>query len=279
MKKIVAPQYILLIILGISLCVPHSAYAFPHHQFICPLKEIIMAVLGVTDDQREALDELKASTRAAIEPLAKEMRALARQMPEVLLAEEINAAEAQEKLDEVVSLRCQISSIKASALLKGAQILTPGQRVILLTFVEDVFELLKWIADFPGWDNLKTHFEEYIEPMLVDMVSKRLGIELTEDQIASFHQLKTAMRTEVVPLVEEMRELGSELSGIVLAEEINTVEAQEELGKVLDLRCQISSIKASALLEGVQILTPSQREIIKGKIEGWRNLCPWLENQ
>jgi len=278
MKKIVAPRYVMLIILGISLCLPHSVYAFPDHHFTCPFKEIIMAVLGITDDQREAFDELKAKTRAEIEPLAKEMRELGRQMPEILLAEEINTVEAQEKLDQIVSLKRQISSIATNVKLEGVQILTPEQRFIILTFVEDVLELLEWIADFPGWDDIKKHFEEYIEPMLVDKISKRLGIDLTDDQKEAFDELKAKTRAAIEPLAKEMRELGRQMPEILLAEEINTVEAQEKLDQIVSLKCQIASIAANATLEGVQILTPEQRQIIKEKIEAWKHLCPWLSN-
>jgi Spy/CpxP family protein refolding chaperone len=237
-----------------------------------------MAVLGITDDQREAFDELKAKTRAEIEPLAKEMRALGTQMPEILLAEEINTVEAQEKLDHIVSLKCQISSIATTVKLEGVQILTPEQRFIILAFVEDVLELLEWIADFPGWDDIKKHFEEYIEPMLVDKISKRLGIDLTDDQKEAFDELKAKTRAEIEPLAKEMRALGTQMPEILLAEEINTVEAQEKLDHIVSLKCQISSIAANATLEGVQILTPEQRQIIKEKIEAWKNLCPWLSN-
>lgn len=147
MKKIVAPRYVMLIILGISLCLPHSVYAFPDHHFTCPFKEIIMAVLGITDDQREAFDELKAKTRAEIKPLAKEMRELGRQMPEILLAEEINTVDAQEKLDQIVSFKCQIASIAANATLEGVQILTPEQRQIIKEKIEVWKHLCPWLSN------------------------------------------------------------------------------------------------------------------------------------
>ena len=165
MKKILAPRYLMLIILGISLCLPHSVYAFPNHHFTCPFKGIIMAVLGITDDQMASFDELKAETRAEIEPLAEEMRELGRKIPEILLVEEINTVDAKEKLVQIVDLKCQISFIGANAGLEGVQILTPEQRFTILIFVEDFLELLEWIADFPGWDKIKEHFEEYIKPI------------------------------------------------------------------------------------------------------------------
>lgn len=131
MKKILAPRYLMLIILGISLCLPHSVYAFPNHHFTCPFKGIIMAVLGITDGQMASFNELKAETRAEIEPLAEEMMELGRQIPEILLVEEINTVDAKEKLEQMVWLKCQISSTAANAKLKRAQILTPEQRKII----------------------------------------------------------------------------------------------------------------------------------------------------
>ncbi|MCK5187250.1 MAG: Spy/CpxP family protein refolding chaperone, partial [Deltaproteobacteria bacterium] len=255
MKKILAPRYLMLIILGISLCLPHAVYAFPNHHFTCPFKGIIMAVLGITDDQMASFDELKAETRAEIEPLAEEMMELGRQMSEILLAEEINTDEAKEKLVQIVDLKCQISSIGANAGLEGVQILTPEQRFTILIFVEDFLELLEWIADFPGWDKTKEHLEEYIKPILLNMLSKRLGIDLTDDQMDAFNELKAETRAEIEPLAEEMRELGRQIPEILLVEAINTVDAKEKLEQMVWLKCQISSTAANAKLKRAQILT------------------------
>ena len=278
MKKILAPRYLMLIILGISLCLPHSVYAFPNHHFTCPFKGIIMAVLGITDDQMALFDELKAETRAEIEPLAAEMRELGRQIPEILLVEAINTVDAKEKLEQMVWLKCQISSIGANAGLEGVQILTPEQRFTILIFVEDFIELLEWIADFPGWDKTKEHLEEYIKPILVDMLSKRLGIDLTDDQMDAFNELKAETRAEIEPLAEEMRELGRQIPEILLVEAINTVDAKEKLEQMVWLKCQISSTAANVKLKRAQILTPKQRQIIKEKIGEWRNHHPWSAN-
>ena len=278
MKKILAPRYLMLIILGISLCLPHSVYAFPNHHFTCPFKGIIMAVLGITDDQMALFDELKAETRAEIEPLTEEMRELGSQVSEILLAEEVNTDEAKEKLVQIVDLKCQISSIGANAGLEGVQILTPEQRLTILIFVEDFLELLEWIADFPGWDKTKEHLKEYIKPILVDMLSKRLGIDLTDDQMDAFNELKAETRAEIEPLAEEMRELGRQIPEILLVESINTVDAKEKLEQMVWLKCQISSTAANAKLKRAQILTPEQRQIIKEKIGEWRNHHPWSAN-
>jgi len=278
MKKILAPRYLVLIILGVSLCLPHSVYAFPNHHFTCPFKGIITAVLGITDDQTASFNELKAETRAEIEPLAEEMMGLGRQMPEILLAEKINTDEAKEKLVQIVDLKCQISSIGANAGLEGVQILTPKQRFTILIFVEDFLELSGWIADFPGWDKIKEHFEEYIKPILVNKLSKRYGIDLTDDQMDAFNELKAETRAEIKPLSEEMRELGRQIPEILLVEEINTVDAKEKLEQMVGLKCQISSIAANAKLKRAQILTLEQRQIIKEKIGEGKNHHPWSAN-
>ena len=75
-----------------------------------------------------------------------------------------------------------------------------------------------------------------------------------------------------------MRELGRQVPEILLAEGINTVEAKEKIDQMVWLKCQISSVAANAKLKRAQILTPGQRQIIKEKIEEWRNLCPWSAN-
>lgn len=67
------------------------------------------------------------------------------------------------------------------------------------------------------------------------------------------------------------RALGVELLGILMADTIIIEDAEKTLQLILDAQCQSLSIGASSVLEGVQILTPEQRQLILGKIEKKQN--------
>jgi Spy/CpxP family protein refolding chaperone len=291
MKKIVTTQYLILFIFGISLCLPQLVYAFPNRPFTSPFKRIFLrAVFDLTNDQIDALDELKAATQAEVEPWEDRMKELGMQMPEILLAEEIDTIAAEEMLQEMVDLQCQILSIEANAGLEGFQIitsekrfLTAEQRQAIVIFAENALDLFEYIADYPGWDKFKDDFEQYIEPAFDDLHPERFSreplLDLTDEQIADFDQLKDDTRTAIEPLERQIRELSVQMLGTLMADPIMIADAEGTLQLILDAQCQSLSIGAASLLEGVQILTPEQRQLILEEIEKkhnrwgmWRNL-------
>ena len=128
------------LILGLSLCLPGFVNAFPegkpgprpragHRLFFKLIKD-----LDLTDDQKAALEELKAETRKQIEPLVEEIREIG--VDEVLLAEEIAPDNAFAVLAEMGNLTCQIAAIRASQQLEAARILFPEQRQIVLERIQ-----------------------------------------------------------------------------------------------------------------------------------------------
>jgi Spy/CpxP family protein refolding chaperone len=140
MEKNSFAHAVLVLILGLSLCLPGFAHAFPegkqgsppwagHRLFLKLIKD-----LDLTDDQKAALEELKAETRTQIEPRVEEIRELG--VDEVLLAEEIDPDDASAKLAEMGNLKCKIAAIRASQKLEAARILTPEQRQIVLERIQ-----------------------------------------------------------------------------------------------------------------------------------------------
>jgi len=290
MKKIVSTPYLILFVFGISLCLPQAVTAFPHRQCTPLFKKIFLrAVLDLTNEQRAALDELKTATQAAVEPLEEELEALGMQLPEMLLAEDIDTGAAEALLQEISDVQCEISSIEANAGLEGFQIitsekrfLTSEQRQAIVVVAEDALDLFEYIADYPGWDKIKEDFEQYIAPALDDLHPERIPreplLDLTDEQRADFDQLKDDTHAAIEPLEEQMRVLGLELLGILMADAIAIEDAEQTLTQILAAQCQSVSIGAASVLEGVQILTPEQRQIILEKIERkqhrwgiWRN--------
>lgn len=279
MKKIVSAQYLMLFVFGIALCLPQAASAFPKGQFTSPFKRIFLrAILDLTREQRAALVELKAETAAQAEPLEEELEALGRELPEMLLAEELNIDGAEAMLQDMADLKCAIASIEAHAGLEGFQIvtsekrfLTSAQRQALVAVAEDALDLFEYISDYPGWEKIKDDFKEYIVPILEEVHPGRIGrkplLDLTDEQIEDFEQLKDDTDAATEPLEEELRALALELLVILMAEEPVIEDAEATLARILALQCQHLTIGTGSVLAGVQLLTPEQRQGILEKIE------------
>ena len=279
MKKIVLIRYLTLFIVGISLCFPNFVDAFSKNHSTCPFKNrILKRLFDLSDEQIEALEELKANTRAEVEPLAEELKELGGLLPETLLAEEIDVDSAAGQLEEMVNLQCDISTTTANAKLDGFQIvtsekrlLTSEQREALVVFAENVLDLVQYISDYPGWDKIKDDFEQYIEPIIDDChpdnISKKPDLDLTDEQIAAFEQLGEGTKAAIEPIEDEMMVAGFELFAILMEDDPIIADAEEKLAVILDLDCQTSSLTANAVLEGVQILTAEQRQTILEEIE------------
>ena len=95
--------------------------------------------------------------------------------------------------------------------------------------------------------------------------------DLTDDQVVAFEQLGEDTEAAIEPLEEQKMEASVELLAILMADDPVIAEAEETLGLILDLDCQISDLAADAVLEGVQILTSEQRQTILEKIESRQN--------
>ena len=279
MKKIVLIRYLTLFIVGISLCFPNIVDAFSKDNSICTFKKKILSRLfDLSDEQIAELEELKATTRDEVEPLAEVMKELGASLPETLLAEEIDVEGAASDLDEIVSMQCDISTITANAGLEGFQIvtsekrlLTSEQREALVVFADNALDLFQYISDYPGWDKIKDDFEQYIEPIIdechPDNISGKPDLDLTDDQIAALEQLGEDTKAAIGLLEDEILVAGFELLVILMEDDPVMEDAVETLTMILDLDCQISSLSAGAVLEGVQILTAEQRQTILGEIE------------
>ena len=283
MKKMLSAQYLMLFIFGVSLCIPRAVNAFPDCRFRSPFEKIFLrAVLDLTNEQIEALDELQTATEVEVEPLEAALEELGMQLPEVLLAEDIETVAAEALLQEMGDVQCEISSIEAHAGLDAFQIitsekrfLTSEQRQAIVVLAEDALDLFEYISDYPGWDKIKNDFEQYIEPAFADLHPERIPreplLDLTDEQITNFNQLQDDTYAAIEPLEEQIRVLSVDMLGILMADEIAIDDAEDTLTQILAAQCQSVSIGAASLLEGVQILTPEQRQLILEKIERKQN--------
>ena len=101
--------------------------------------------LELTQDQKDALQELATNTHNEIKPLIEEMHALRTEMDELLGAEEIDTAVAEQKILELAALKASMTTSALTAKLQGAQILTPEQRESLL------MQKAEWKERFLYW--------------------------------------------------------------------------------------------------------------------------------
>ena len=102
MKKICLVRYLMIFIVGISLCMPNFVDAFSSQRSMSPFKKRMLAgVRNLSNEQIAELEGLKATTREEIKLLAEDMKELGiLTLPEILLAEEIDVEDASSKLDE-----------------------------------------------------------------------------------------------------------------------------------------------------------------------------------
>ena len=219
--------------------------------------------------------EISDETYEKIKPLIEEMKGLG--LKETLLAEEINVDNATAKLEEMVELKTQISSIVADAHLGTVLILTSEQREFIGKHLSNIINLLKYIAEYPDWDKIKKDFEEDILPILEKLHPDHPGhsdyLDLTDEQKEEIGELHSATYDEIKPLKEEIKELG--LLETLLAGDINENEATAKLEEMVDLETRISSIAADAALGTVLIFTPEQRQTMLELSES-ESSCPYM---
>jgi len=117
-------KILLSLILVFALCVPCSAGAFRGDD------------LNLTDEQRAQLKEIWTEAGDEIRPLAEELKNLMDEMEELILSvEQIDTGEGSEAAllnEEIIRVKTQIMKIKANAKLKAANVLTLGQREIVV---------------------------------------------------------------------------------------------------------------------------------------------------
>ena len=90
----------------------------------------MMSGLDLTEEQRAAIDDIRDEARSRTEPLFEEIRGL--EIPELLLAAEIDVEAVKGAMASAENLRAQAMTIRHEAKLSAAQILTPEQRKALL---------------------------------------------------------------------------------------------------------------------------------------------------
>ncbi len=293
MMKKLNYKLLTVIFIGVFLC--SSAMAFgPHNPvgegFGCPMKKIVLNMMGITDEQIAEMDALKTEIRESIIHLVDQMKDLT--ISESLLSDPVDTVQASAQFAIMSNLEAQMSAIKLDAALQGAQILTSQQRGQILTFITFFIDLFQYIKDFPGWDVIKELHEEYGRP---EFITEKYShgahgdhdfIELTDDQKTDFESLKDETILQIKPLIPQLKQTTLEMIPLLLAETIVEADVTAKQTIINSLKSQIAAIGYDAAIEGAQILTAEQRLAILEKIqerEAWMNGdyegCPYMESK
>ncbi|MCP4717499.1 MAG: periplasmic heavy metal sensor [Deltaproteobacteria bacterium] len=249
--------------LVLAAAVPATALRGPGRhrggQGSCP----VLSIFDITEEQVAQFKQLKEQTAAGLQPVIAEIEAL--DVEAVLLAAEIDNATAAALLDEMVALQGQIEEVIVQAYIDGAQVLSAEQRVAVGEVVGSIADFMDYVADYPGWDQLKNVLEKYVQPMMLERKHCPIGLELTGEQETLFEELADDTEAAIELLFDSMRDL--KVHETLLVEDIVFASAEAAMEELLDLRAQVSAIAAGSALTAVQILTPEQRETLADMME------------
>jgi len=138
MKKTTIVHYVCATILACCFFLP-TAQAFQGRRAPAPFPGVkplfrMLDDINLAPEQEDALQQAEDAMRAAIDPLADQLKSLTAYR--MVLAPELNEAAAQEAIAKQSELQCQIAQIVANANLQAAKILTPEQRALVLERIE-----------------------------------------------------------------------------------------------------------------------------------------------
>jgi Spy/CpxP family protein refolding chaperone len=110
----------------------------------------LMRDIKITDQQKTDLKDIGMQTITDIQPIVQQMDALRKQMTATFLASEIDTAQAESQISEMIELNSQIADIMLHAKLQEAQVLTPEQRATLLEFTTRLDQCIEDLGKIPS---------------------------------------------------------------------------------------------------------------------------------
>ena len=156
MKKPSKIRLVVMVVLAISIAAPTIMYAaqqanFWHKPCITRWDMFkLMRDIKITDQQKTDLKDIGMQTITDIQPIVQQMDALRKQMTATFLASEIDTAQAELQISEMIELNSQIADIMLHAKLQEAQVLTPEQRATLLEFTTKLDQCVEDLGKIPS---------------------------------------------------------------------------------------------------------------------------------
>lgn len=273
MKRKNFALYVISLCLAVALCLPSFTFAQGttpgqnHPQ--CPMKKFVYKFFNITEEQQAALEQVRQDTHASIKPYFEQIKPLSEQLPEILLAADIDTVKAEELFKGITDIEAQIIPIEANAKVQAAQILTAEQRADIQGVLTDVNNFVEYILAYPGLDDLRDKYEKRIQKAMID--SKLAFLNLTEEQKVALIDLQDTTCDAIKPVAEQMGALHKDFAEVLLAATVDTEAAASLISQMVEPSIQMAGIKFNAELEAAQILTPEQRQIIQDKITEHKN--------
>jgi Spy/CpxP family protein refolding chaperone len=157
MKKTKKIRIVATIILSLLVAVPAILYAAQqggllHKPCIITRWDMLklMIDLNITEQQETALKDIEMQTAKDIEPIIQQMDDLGKQMTATFLSAEIDTAQAESQISEMILLNSQIADKSLHSKLQEAQVLTPEQRATLLEFTNKIEQCVEDLGPIPS---------------------------------------------------------------------------------------------------------------------------------
>jgi Spy/CpxP family protein refolding chaperone len=260
--------FVISLVFGAVVFLPAFSHAAIGGDRTCPVKDIFYNFFNITEQQQEELKQVKSETYEEIKPFIEEMKVLGEQIPEMLLADNIDTAAASDLIEQMIdpeSPMPQMMAIQFNSMVSAAQVLTPEQRADIQEVVKDITDFIDYIMAYPKLDDLK---DKYGDRLMRSVIGRKLKfIDLTDEQITEIIDLMKEIHETIDPIAEELELLEDQLQAALLAENIDTATVAEVSDLMIDLQLQLMSIGLNSQVTAAQILTSEQRSIIKQKME------------
>jgi Spy/CpxP family protein refolding chaperone len=92
-----------------------------------------------------------------------------------------------------------------------------------------------------------------------DIIKLRADLKITPEQKQALKGLREKTRSTIASLKQQAAALRYQTAETILAEQIDTENAEAKIAQLIQLRGQIQDIVLHARLQGAQLLTPEQR--------------------
>lgn len=251
----------LLFIPGLSSAMPGGNFG-PQPQ--CPMKLFFYNFFNITVEQQLQLDTLQDATRAQIEPYSNQLHPLMNQLTDIVLADVIDTTKAQDTITAIITLKEKILPIEMDSKVKAAQILTAEQRADMAGVRTDITDFIDYILAYPKLDELKDKYSDRVMRIMLDSGMSELN--LTEEQKTAFIALRNETEDAIEPVADSLKVLHDSFADTLLAADIDTEAAAALIDQMIAPASQIETIQYNAQVDGAQILTTEQRQIIRLKM-------------
>jgi Spy/CpxP family protein refolding chaperone len=268
MKRNIKIQSLLALVCAAVLFLPALSSAMPGGNFgpkpQCPMKPFFYSFFNITAEQQLQLEALQDATHAQIEPYRDQIQPLMTVLTDTVLADVIDTAKAQDTIAAIIALQEKILPIEMDSKVKAAQILTAEQRADMAGVKNDITDFIDYILAYPKLDALKDKYSDRVMQIMLD--SGMQDLNLTAEQKTAIIALKNETEDAIEPIADNLKTLQGSFADTLLAAEIDTAAAAALIDQMTAPTSQIATIHYTTEVEGAQILTAAQRQVIRLKM-------------